>query len=312
MPDRGRLLSSEQMAYFADEGFLRWDGIIPAGLCGRLVAEFGGTRLGLPGRDHPYNRPLGQMLEGPWRGTAIAEVLALPAVRGLIASLVGNEPLYDHHVNHVRPPHEFRPMSGGGSIHQDFAVDVRPFTFDINLSIFPHAVPAGMGGTLLVPGSHFRRIHDNNLYRYQHMRGALQVVCPAGTIVAWHGALWHAGRPNHSDQPRTMFKLRLNPTAPQVRLWDTSDLATFDPLPILRRGQPWMSNHLIEYMHRARLWRYLSGNPAFDIEGFWTRVGIAFDADRADPRYRIPALDASLRQEALDQVLASASLHQMA
>ncbi len=300
------LLSSAQMAHFTDEGYLRFDAVVPEGLCQRLIAELAEDRLGFPGVQNPYNRPLAPMLAGAWHGTAMQAILGIPMVQGLVRSLVGDEPLYDHHVNHIRAPHVFKPMSGGGSIHQDFAVDVRPFTFDINLSIYPHAVTADMGGTLLVPGTHFRRPHDNNHYRYQHMRGAIQLTCPAGTIVAWHGALWHAGRPNHSQQPRTMFKLRLNPTAPQIRLWDTSDLESFDPVPILRRGQPWMSNHLIEFMHRARLWRYLTGDPAFDIEGFWTRIGIAFDADQADPRYRIAALESSPREEALSKLLSGA------
>jgi hypothetical protein len=287
-----QLLSTEQMAYFCDEGFLRFDAVIPPALCRGLLAELDLGTLGQPRIDHPYNRPLAGMLQGGWRGTAMAAILQLPQVRGLVTSLVGAEPLYDHHVNHVRDAHAFLPQSGGGSIHQDFAVDIRPYTFDINLSIYPHAVTPDMGGTLLVPGSHFRRPPDNNHYRYQHMRGSVKVSCPAGTIVAWHGALWHAGRPNRTDTPRTMLKLRLNPVAPQVLLWDISDIDTCDPFPILRRGQAWMSNHLVEYMQRARFWRYLSGNPAYDFEGCLTRIGLAFDADRNDPRYRIPAYDA--------------------
>ena len=213
--------------------------------------------------------------------------------REFFTSLVGPEPLYDHHATHIRHAGEFKPGTGGGSLHQDFPTDLRPFTFDINVSIFPHEVTPEMGGTLLVPGSHFRRPLSNDLYRYQHVRGTQQITCGAGTVLVWHGKLWHAGRPNRSAKDRVMFKLRLNPTTPQIRLWDTSDLATFDPRPIFRHGHPWMgSDHLFEFMHRARQWRYMTGNHAYDIEGFWTRVGMSFDADRADPRYRVPCLDA--------------------
>lgn len=302
------LLTTAQMAEFTDQGYLRFDGIIPDGLSRRFQAELEAGALGESRIDHPFNRPLAGMLDGAWRRTAMREILELPAVRGMVHSLVGPEPLYDHHVNHTRPAGAFRRNSGGASIHQDFAVDLRPFTFDINLSIFPHEVTREMGGTLVVPGSHFRRPHDNNLYRYQHMRGATQVVCPAGTIVAWHGALWHAGRPNQSPLPRTMFKLRLNPTVPQVRLWDTADLGTYDPHAVFRRGHPWMSNFLVEFMHRTRLWRYLTGNHAFDIEGGWTRAAISFAADRADPRYRVPSLDAVPRVEGVEGVEAYAEM----
>jgi hypothetical protein len=286
MPDHR--LSSEQMARFCDEGYLRFDSIIPEDLCRRFQAECDERAYGEMQVDHAYHQPLERMLGGVWQDTALREILALPAVAGIVRSLVGTDPLYDHHVNHTTAPDNAMRRPGGNWFHQDHAVDLRPYTFDAVLSIFPHEVTKPMGGTIFVPGSHFRRPHDNNHYRYQHINGSMQAVCPAGTIFAWHGALWHSGRPNRSERTRTMFKLRLNPTAPQVGLWDTSDLATFDPWPIFRRGQPWMSNFLVEYMHRTRFWRYLTGDHAFDPDGAWTRMEIAFDADYADPRFGIP------------------------
>ena len=53
-----------------------------------------------------------------------------------------------------------------------------------------------------------------------------------------------------------------------------------------------MSNFLLEYLHRARAWRYLTGGDGFDYDGCLKRLSIAFDADRADPRYRIPVVEA--------------------
>jgi hypothetical protein len=285
------LLTSEQMAQFADAGFLRFDSIIPEELCRRFQAECDAERYGHSTPNDQLHQPLERMLDGAWRGAALSEILALPAVAGIVRSLVGADPLYDHHVNHTVQSDNPIRRPGGHWFHQDHVVDVRPYTFDAVLSIFPHAISKEMGGTTFIPGSHFRRPHDNNHYRYQHINGSVQAVCPAGTIFVWHGALWHSGRPNRSGLPRTMFKLRLNPTAPQVRLWDTSDLAGFDPHPIFRRGHPWMSNFLLEYAHRARFWRYLTADDSYDYDGCLTRINIAFDADRADPRYRIPVVD---------------------
>ena len=37
--------------------------------------------------------------------------------------------------------------------------------------------------------------------------------------------VFHGAGVNHADRVRYMFKIRINPTVPQVRLWDTSDLA---------------------------------------------------------------------------------------
>jgi hypothetical protein len=90
-----------------------------------------------------------------------------------------------------------------------------------------------------------------------------------------------------------MIRLRLTPSVPQVRLWDISDLEGFDPRPIFRRGHPWMgADHPFEFMHRARLWRHLTDDHGYDLSGYLGRLAAGFDADRADPRYRVPALDA--------------------
>jgi len=286
------LLTTAEMASFADNGFLRFDALVPEQLCRGLMADLQGRVYA----DTSVARTFQTPLSGHFGGTALGEILALPALTGIIQSLVGVDCLYDHHVAHVLPKHSYKPNSGSGSLHQDFPIDLRPYTFDINLSIYPHEVTPGMAGTMLIPGSHFRRTLNNDLYRYQHIRGAKRIVCPAGTVVAWHGKLWHAGQPNHSDRDRIMFKLRLNPTAPQVALWDTSDLDTYDPTPVFRFGHPWMgSDHLVEFMHRIRFWRYLTGKHDFDIEGFWTRVSNSFADDHDDPRYRIPTLDALKR-----------------
>ncbi len=76
-----------------------------------------------------------------------------------------------------------------------------------------------------MPGSHLRRVRSSGLDRYQHIVGEQQFSGPAGTVVVFHHGLWHAGQPNPGDGDRWMHKVRLNPTVPQVRLWNTDDLA---------------------------------------------------------------------------------------
>ncbi|MEZ5298501.1 MAG: hypothetical protein R2697_20170 [Ilumatobacteraceae bacterium] len=86
-----------------------------------------------------------------------------------------------------------------------------------------------------------------------------------------------------------MYKIRLNPTRPQVRRWDTSDLeqrqsasndhifATFDLAKIgmtLRHREDWMGeqDHRLELVARADLWRYLTGDTEFDIDWYHSRL----------------------------------------
>ena len=42
----------------------------------------------------------------------------------------------------------------------------------------------------------------------------------------------------------------------------------------LRTMQPWQQGHEARYeqMQRARLWRYLSGDAAFDVDYYFTRM----------------------------------------
>ena len=42
-------------------------------------------------------------------------------------------------------------------MHGDSIIDTRMQSFDVQLMYFPHDVPLEMGGTLVVPGSHFRQ-----------------------------------------------------------------------------------------------------------------------------------------------------------
>ena len=148
-----------------------------------------------------------------------------------------------------------------------------------------------MGGTRYVPGTHLRIVSESAIARYQNIRGQQHVVCPAGTLIFMHHGIWHGGGVNRSDEVRYMFKIRLNPSVPQVRLWDTSDLSDedFQQRPIffrkeptnpndiaslLTRPQPWFEGDTgrLEYINRIRFWRYLLGDESFDADYWVTRI----------------------------------------
>ena len=272
MIDKQHLLTSAQMAEFVARGFLRFDELAPEEINEAVMRDIDRQAI----RGAPAGTPLSQCYEG----TAIRRLLDLPQVAGLIASLVGEDPMFDHDAVHVREPNEGKAQG----LHADSIIDTRAH-FDIQLMYFPHDVPLEMGGTLLLPGSHFRRVNEMDVAAYQNMRGQIPMVCKAGTLLALHHGIWHCGRQNQTDRRRYMFKLRLNPAVRQLRLWNTDDLdrGYTDPREIYTRGardggvqdilsrrEPWFeqASGRLEIVNRIKLWRFLTGDNEFDVH-YW-------------------------------------------
>jgi hypothetical protein len=270
--DGQRLLSTRQMAGFAADGFVRLDAVVPGELCDRICAEFDDGILTNLWPDYagqpPHLRP-GQPLANFFGETAYGQALQLPAVAGTIASLVGPDPIYDHHYFHVT-----RPGSGAQPLHYDAIIDFR-LDFDVQLFLFLQDTPLEMGGTLVVPGSHLRPTPD--LSRMHNVVGQLPTVCPAGTLVACHHGIWHGARPNRADRDRYVVKLRLNPRVVQTRLWepDDGDDPTLDEdvKAILTKAHGWEgAGYRHEVVRRIRLWRLLSGDDTYDTESWLRRL----------------------------------------
>lgn len=276
MVDKTHLLNSRQMASFAARGFLRFEALISPKLNERAMREIDGE---VPSA--PAGTPLARCYPPP---SVLGEILRLPEIEGIIYSLVGPDPLFDHQYVHVREPHEDTAQH----LHGDSTIDLR-LHFDLQLMYFPHDVLPEMGGTLLVPGSHFRRINESDIGRYQNIVGQIPMVCQAGTILALHHGIWHCGRQNNSNQRRYMFKVRLNPTVRQLRLWNTDDLdgsvgqqhpifsratPTDDIQAILTRAEPWFEggNGRLEILNRIKFWRFLTGDDNFDAHYWLTRL----------------------------------------
>ena len=272
MIDKKYLLTSQQMAKFVARGFLRFDELVPDSINKRVMRDIDNQKV----RSMPAGTPLSEC----YHGSAIRELLDLPQIQGLIHSLVGEDPLFDHDAIHVREPYEGKAQG----LHADSIIDTRTH-FDIQLMYFPHDVPLEMGGTLVLPGSHFRRVNEMDVAAYQNMRGQIQMVCKAGSILALHHGIWHCGRQNKTDRRRYMFKLRLNPTVRQIRLWNTDGLDEMhrdNPQIYVANGdsdnihailgsrEPWFeqASGRLEVVNRIKLWRFLTGDERFDVH-YW-------------------------------------------
>jgi ectoine hydroxylase-related dioxygenase (phytanoyl-CoA dioxygenase family) len=262
------------MAAFVAHGFLRFDEIVPRELCDAALAELTAGFEPTPyraARDSPEAAWPGQPLATLWRDSpAIGPVLQLPRVAGIVQSLLGPGALYDHHYAHVIPPRQRWSQPW----HADAIIDPRRHAFDIQLFFFFHDTPREAGGTMILPGSHFRRVNESDIARTQNFRGQVPTVCPAGTLLVCHHGLWHCGQPNHTDQPRTMLKLRLGPAVHQSRHFDLRDLDDSAVSETLRAELPWMGSAeaRLEIVHRIKLWRMLTGDDRFDIDHWLTRI----------------------------------------
>jgi hypothetical protein len=294
MPADDHRLTTIEMANFVADGYLRFDALVPDDLNERVIEELRALEsvklrqaVGVPvdeaGPDHPQSlTPLSQCYPPP---SLIGELLRLPQVQGIVSSLVGDDPLFDHDFVHRLP-------AGSGytqHLHVDAVIDDPTPSFDIQVFYYPVAVEPGCGGTRMVPGSHLRRTRAEGVSRYQHMLGEQQFSGPAGTLMVFHQGLWHAGQANPGGQDRWLYKIRLNPRVPQRRLWNCNDFDavhndaadhTFAHMRgdsvahVLRRMHPWQKGHELRYeqMQRAKLWRYLSGDDRYDVDYYHTRI----------------------------------------
>jgi len=257
--DKQHLLTSRQMAEFVASGFLRFDELIPAELNALAIAEMEENRLP---RGGGY---AGEPLDAMWaKSEGIGAIFRLPQVQGIMQSLVGPAPLYDHHAVHiVRGQHKH-----GQHWHADAIIDTR-LAFDVQFFYYAHDTPREMGGTMFLPGSHYRHISESDIARYHNFRNQVPMVCKAGTLAVAHHGIWHCAQPNHTDATRYMFKLRLNPTVRQLLLWNTDDMDDPQLGGILGQSHGWYGNdERIEVVNRIRLWRFITGNDKFDL-AYW-------------------------------------------
>jgi hypothetical protein len=259
MVDKQHLLNSKQMAQFVADGLLRFDELVPDELnraaCAEMEAGFLRGKAGLT-------------MDELWQDLAIGQVIRLPAIQGMIDSLVGPGSLYDHHAVHtVSANHEH-----GQIWHADAIIDTR-MHFDVQFFYFAHDTPREVGGTMFLPGSQYRRVSESDVARYQNFLGQMPMVCKAGTLAVAHHGIWHCAQPNLTDNKRYMFKLRLNPTVRQKKLWNTDDIDDAEIPGLLNANHRWYGNEVrLEAVNRIKMWRFLTGDDNFDLSYWLSRL----------------------------------------
>jgi hypothetical protein len=210
-----------------------------------------------------------------WRDLPVLrQIVGLPWISGAIRSFVGANPAYDHSFVHIVEAHH--PWAQNW--HADSVIDTRPLGFDLQAFYYPQATSNEMGATLVLPGSHLRRVKNGALGVYRNIVGQRQLACEAGTVVLMHQGIWHCAQPNQTDVTRYMFKIRLRPEGEQRGLFNTRGHDDPSVVDRIYRGDHRFAGGetSIEHIERAKLWRYLVGDDSVDVayESALTRMGI--------------------------------------
>jgi len=258
--EKQHLLNAKQMAQFVTDGYIVLNEVVPQELNEAVYNEL-----------REYKGSSGRY----WLNSEnIQKVFNVPQVKGALQSLVGDNPGYDHSAVHITRSKYLK----GQTYHADSIIDARPLAFDVQAFYFCHDTPDEMGPTLVLPGSHMRRVNTSSIGRYKNIVGQNRLACKAGTIAFMHHGIWHCAQPNHTDKTRYMFKLRLRPGQEQRNLFNTDGYNDPEVKEVIYRGyKAWQGNEdRLDHVNRAKLWRYVVGNDSVDVsfEGAFTRMGI--------------------------------------
>ena len=299
-----KLLTTEQMAEFANSGCLFFDELIDEQTNKEFLDDIGHTEIDEVDSVQDYYRnikatssipriPAGTKLKDAYpKGSPLEKIFAHEVVDGAIKSLVGSNTIIDHQFLHITFPTKYfkqanqRQMSQQN--HQDSTIDPRS-TFDVQLFYFPTEVTKAMGGTRYHPGTHLRIVNEFGIAKYQNILGQKSIVCKPGTIGIFHSGLWHGAGVNFSENIRYMFKVRLQPTEKQELLWDPEK--KYQPLPnrpfywtdeskdktindILMRSYPWQEadTNRLDKINVVKFWRLLTGHKKMDVDYWLTRI----------------------------------------
>ena len=179
---------------------------------------------------------------------------------------LGDAPIFDHSFIHHVKAHK----TAAQNWHANSIIDARPYGFDVQAFYWTHDAPLEMGPTIILPGSHMRKVNISSISRYKNFRGQLQMPIKAGTITFLHHGIWHCAQPNFTDTDRFVFKLRLRPSQEQVRLFNMDGYDSPEVLDILKKGShpgtmPWQGDFdRLNSVQHARFWRFVTGDAKVD------------------------------------------------
>lgn len=129
------------------------------------------------------------------------------------------------------------------------------------------------GATRIVPGSHLR---DESPAYGQHY-DSIAAQMPKGSVLVWHGSLWHGGGANRTDQPR--LGIAMNYCAGFIRQQENQQLGI--PREIAA-GFTKRLQELVGYGVYNGLIGHIDKKSPIELLGTASRAGMIWDADKIE------------------------------
>jgi hypothetical protein len=241
-------MTDRDVARFVNLGYVLLEGVIPAAV-NRAIYDF--IESGREGGQNMFAEGL------------VEQVTLHPECLGVVRSLLGEE--FEVPANyHVHPT-----SAGTLCWHSDGISDRRYQLHSLQNYYFPQEVRADMGPTVILPGSHLRRVNRDALAHYGRIRGAKVLTVPAGSVVFTHYSLWHAREPHRGGPARYMIKYAYRRTRPPRRDWITDRDVVTDDRPFMADRPPYVGEFesYRERFLRRRLFNWLCGRGDDPIDG---------------------------------------------
>jgi ectoine hydroxylase-related dioxygenase (phytanoyl-CoA dioxygenase family) len=122
----------------------------------------------------------------------------------------------NHRHCHVNPP-----GTRSQSWHQDGTNKRHHQVQTVLAMYYPQDVPAELGPTVLMPGTHFRNAPTDRMATYANFREQVLLTVKAGTVAIAHYDIWHAATANRGDRTRYMLKFLFTRVGdPATPSWD--------------------------------------------------------------------------------------------
>ena len=245
--DRENLLSDAQVLDFIAQGYHIVEPQFPTGFNASICAQIDALESS-PGNEILAHVPM------------LQEVYDHPQVSGPLASLLGEDFQMDGH----RALHVNAPGSRSQTWHQD-GTNVRHHQVWCVLAMYyPHDVPAAMGPTIIMPGTHFRNAPTDQLATYANIKGQVPLTVNAGTVAITHYDLWHAATRNKTAQKRYMLKFLFNRvSAPHAPSWNHQpETAASTARTQIRKMvgiEGYNSDYYKEWELRKEMWDWIKG-----------------------------------------------------
>ena len=249
MADKPYLLSDDEIISFIIHGSHIVEPDFPEGFNESIYEEFEAL-------DIQRNNPGDGILD---KVPKLYQVYDHPKVHGALVSLLGEDvEMNGHRHCHVNPP-----GTRSQTWHQD-GTNKRHHRIQTVLAMYyPQDVPAELGPTVIMPGTHFRNAPTDLMATYANFREQVALTVKAGTVAITHYDIWHAAAANRGTKTRYMLKFLFSRgSEPKVPSWNhhpEEAAASMRRFSSERACACSQSDHYKERGLRMEMWDHLVG-----------------------------------------------------